>query len=75
MKPADSEKGTKRPFQFHPSTLFICLTVAAVAFALIGRFGVSGFWERFSGAMTIASIFAPLVEFYYWWRREEEDGW
>jgi Na+-translocating ferredoxin:NAD+ oxidoreductase RnfD subunit len=65
----------KRRFQFHLATLFVFVTVAAVAFALIGRFGFDGFVERLVGALMFASLFVPLVEFYYYRKRELDEGW
>ena len=69
------EKQAKRPWQFHLTTLFVGMTVAAVVFALVGRFGVDGLVQRLVAALTAAALFAQLVEFYYWWKREEEEGW
>jgi hypothetical protein len=68
----NSNSNRPRRFQFHLSTLFICLTVACVTFALIGNFGFSGFVERLVGAITFASLFFPLVELYYWWKENIE---
>lgn len=64
----------RRRFQFHLSTLFVAMTAAAVAFAVIGRVGVEGFFERLGVALSIAGIFVPLVEFYYWWKDYAGDG-
>jgi hypothetical protein len=69
------EKPAKQPFQFHLASLLICVTVAAVVFAVIGRFGVDGLMERLGAAITVGGLFVPFVEFYYWWKREVEDGW
>ena len=61
-------QGRSVRFQFHVSTLLICITISAVAFSLIASYGFEGFWERLVAAVAIAAIFAPLIEFYYWWK-------
>lgn len=61
-------------FQFHLRSLFICLTVACVVFAIVGRFGINGFLERLEAAFMVASIFFPLVELYYWWKQNDLDN-
>jgi hypothetical protein len=50
------------------------MTIACVAFALIGRFGFDGFLERLFGALTFASIFAPIVELHRWWKKNIEQS-
>ena len=61
-------------FRFHLSSLFICVTIACLAFALVGRFGVDGFMHRLQAALLIASVFFPLIEFYYWWKQNDLDN-
>ena len=68
-----SAKHGKRRFQFHLATLFVSVTIAAVVFALIGRFGINGLMERLGAAITVAGVVAPLAEFYYWRKRDIED--
>jgi Na+-driven multidrug efflux pump len=63
-----------RPFQFHFSTLLICMAISAVAFSLIGRFGFEGFWERLIAALEIGAIFASLIELCHWWKRSGYDA-
>lgn len=59
--------------QFHLSTLLICTMVSGVAFALIGRFGLAGTMERIGVAVSIGTIFLPIVEFCYWWKENGYD--
>jgi hypothetical protein len=63
-----------RPFQFHLRSLFLCLSIACVVFALVGRFGVDGFVERLEAAFCVSMVFFPLFEFYDWWRKHDLDN-
>jgi len=64
----DKDRTEPQKFQFHLRTLFICMTAAGVVFALIGRWGVAGFFGRLFGAFAFACFISPFVELYYWWK-------
>ncbi len=64
---------TPRRIQFHLRSLFICVSIACVVFAIVGRFGIDGFVERLELAFLVALPFLPLIEFYYWWKQNDMD--
>jgi hypothetical protein len=49
--------------------MFFVLTVACFIFALIGQFGIDGFFERVAAALFLASPLFPAIRFYSWWKR------
>lgn len=62
------------PFQFRLSSALLALTIACVVFAALGQLGVEGLLERVGVALTVAGIFAPLIDFYRWWKSNVEFG-
>ncbi len=60
-------------FQFRLSELFICVTVFAVVFAMIKRWGINGFEERLEVALVVAVIPATVMEIHL--RIKENLGW
>lgn len=60
-------------YQFRLIELFVVVTIACVAFAALGAFGVDGTLQRIEGALCIASPFLPLFEFWIWWRKHTEE--
>ena len=55
----------QRRFQFRLSELFVCVTVAAVVFAMIGRRGVTGTVDRIEAALFVGSLFVFIMEMHY----------
>lgn len=60
-------------YQFRLIELFVVVTIACVAFAALGAFGVEGTLERIEGAGCIASPFLLLFEFWVRWRKHTEE--
>lgn len=52
-------------FQFRLIELFVCVTVAAVVFAFIGRFAVAGTLDRLGVAISAAGVLAGVMEIHY----------
>ena len=55
----------QRRFQFRLSKLFVLVTVAAVVFAMIGRWGVTGTVDRIEAALFVGSLFVFIMEMHY----------
>ncbi len=55
----------RRRWQFRLSELFVFVTVAAIVFAMIGRWGFNGTIERLEAALFVASVCASLMEIHY----------
>lgn len=54
-----------RKLQFSLLELFVVMTTMTVPFALVGRFGFTGFIERAAGAFCCALPFIGYVGLYY----------
>jgi hypothetical protein len=69
-KEADTPK--PRRFQFRLIELFAVVTVACIAFAALGAWGVNGTLDRIEVAAVIASPVIAFFEFWNYWRQNHE---
>jgi len=67
MQPRDANQqdNGRRSWQFRLSELFVFITVAAVVFAMIGRWGWTGTIERLEAAMFVGGVCAAAMEIHH----------